>query len=110
MNILKYICPVCGYSDLDSPPFDEFGAPSFNICPCCKVEFGYEDAAQNMSQLISRHKILRSDWISKGMPWWTEYSQPPDNWDPVKQLENLKYVLPSGAAIEQYEYPENPTG
>lgn len=28
-----YICPICGYENLEEPPYDEIGEPSYKICP-----------------------------------------------------------------------------
>ena len=42
----RYICPVCGYAYLEEPPRDEKGRPSFDICDCCGIEFGYEDCTE----------------------------------------------------------------
>jgi len=39
-----YVCRVFGALQSD-PPWGETGKdPSFDICDCCGVEFGYEDA------------------------------------------------------------------
>jgi hypothetical protein len=74
-------CPVCGYDDLEEPAFDDVGAPSFEICPSCGTEFGYDDATRS-------HKSLRDEWIAKGMPWWAD-DKPPPGWDPMQQLQSL---------------------
>lgn len=42
-----------------------------------------------------------------GTTGWRNHGVVPSGWDPVKQLENLKYVLPPGATLEQYLYPES---
>lgn len=78
-----YICPVCGYPSLSEAAYDVFGCPSYNICPCCGTEFGYDDSTLT-------HSDLRSKWISEGMLWWSKHQKIPDNWDPVKQLDNLE--------------------
>ena len=36
------VCPVCGYDGLDEPPFNERGAGSYDICPCCGFQFGLD--------------------------------------------------------------------
>ena len=60
----KYICPVCGYPGLDEPAWDnKYGTPSYNICPCCGCEFGYEDATPK-----AKDSYLRI-WIHNGAPW-----------------------------------------
>ncbi|RBP15900.1 hypothetical protein DFR50_107170 [Roseiarcus fermentans] len=74
-------CPVCGYDGLEEPAYDDVGAPSYEICPCCGIEFGYEDASRS-------HESLREEWIAKGMPWWAD-DKPPPGWDPVQQVRSL---------------------
>ncbi len=72
-------CPVCGYNGLHEPAYDRHGYASFEICPCCGIEFGYEDARRS-------HESLRDKWIARGMPWWSDVRKPPAGWDPVQQL------------------------
>jgi hypothetical protein len=67
-------CPVCGYNGLDEPAYDSFGCASFEICPSCGTEFGYDDATRS-------HESLCDEWIAKGMPWWAD-DKPPPGWDP----------------------------
>jgi len=73
------ICPVCGYPELEEPPYDEFGCSSFGLCPCCGTHFGYDDAT-------SAHVELRKIWISRGMPWWSTAQVRPVDFDPLRQL------------------------
>ena len=75
------ICPVCGYPDLEEPAYDELGNSSFEICPCCAVEFGYQDA--NTS-----HRELRRHWIEAGMPWQHKSPPQPEGWNPIEQLRS----------------------
>jgi len=77
----KHVCPVCGYPDLNEPAYDSFGCASYNICPCCGTEFGYDDST-------AAHADLRGKWISDGMQWWSKHQLKPDDWDPVRQLKN----------------------
>jgi hypothetical protein len=74
-------CPVCGFVGLRDRPYDDFGCPTYTICPCCGTEFGYDDAT-------AAHKELRRKWIEKGMPWWSTHSGPPMGWDPRRQLQD----------------------
>lgn len=76
-----YVCPVCRYPDLDEPAYDSFGCASYNICPCCGTEFGYDDST-------TAHSDLRRKWVSEGMQWWSKHRLEPNDWDPVWQLEN----------------------
>ncbi|WP_460042587.1 hypothetical protein [Pseudomonas sp. S2_H01] len=80
-NDRSYICPVCGYPELDEPPYDGFGCASYGICPCCGTEFGYDDSTL-------AHSALRTKWISDGMCWWGKKQLIPTDWDPVRQLDD----------------------
>jgi hypothetical protein len=73
-------CPICGY-ELSFAPYED-GLASFEICPCCGNQFGYDDATRS-------HEELRGDWIAKGMPWFSAGPKPP-NWNPAKQLERFR--------------------
>jgi len=78
---MKWMCPVCGYPDLDEPAY-EGTSPSFQICPSCGTEFGYDDATVT-------HEELRAIWIDNGCKWWWQEQPPPASWDPQAQLSNL---------------------
>jgi hypothetical protein len=83
----KYYCHVCGYPDLDYAPWGEDGqSPSFDICPCCGVEFGYEDATD-----IAK-KIFRENWISSGAEWFDPKIKPA-YWNLKQQLINIDIKL-----------------
>lgn len=82
LNDLTYRCPVCGYPGLDEPPYDEHGCASYNICPCCGTEFGYDD--NNIA-----HAELRKRWISSGMRWWSKTTPKPADWDAERQLRDV---------------------
>ena len=76
----KYICPVCGYPDLEEPAWDiNTGAPSFDVCPCCGCEFGYEDATA-----IGKNRHLVK-WVKSGANWF-EPDLKPENWNLREQL------------------------
>jgi len=83
LNKNTYVCPVCGYEHLDEPPYDEHGCSSFEICPCCGSEFGYDDHS-------ATHDALRQKWKLSGMKWWSSVIVPPTNWDPVNQLKKIE--------------------
>ena len=38
-----YCCPVCGSDVNDEIPYSENGQPSFEICPSCGFQYGYDD-------------------------------------------------------------------
>lgn len=79
----KYICPVCGYSGLDEPSHDPItGSPSFDICPCCGCEFGYNDATPS-----AKEDFLKT-WIAQGTPWF-EPALKPMKWNIRTQLKTI---------------------
>lgn len=76
-----FICPVCGYDELEEQAYSSTGGGSFEICPCCGYEFGYDD------QYLS-HEEYRLNWIKDGAVWFSEEKKP-QKWSLQKQLENL---------------------
>lgn len=51
-------CRVCGYTDAIFFPWGKDGkTPSFEICECCNVEFGYEDYQ------LSSIRRYRQKWL-----------------------------------------------
>jgi hypothetical protein len=56
----NYYCRVCGLIQDDPPWGNDNNTPSFNICSCCGVEFGYEDATLNAI------KNYRTTWLANG--------------------------------------------
>lgn len=77
-----YNCPVCGFPGLMEPAYDEHGYSSFDICPCCGIEFGYHDFTRT-------HAELRKEWIEKGCPWTSTIEDPPLGWNAAEQLTAL---------------------
>lgn len=59
----KNYCRVCGYEPTDAPWGPDGTDPSWEICPCCGVEFGYEDAT------ASGVVRFREQWLGAGAPW-----------------------------------------
>src|SRR5215207_9058316 len=68
-----YDCPVCGYDRLTKPP------ENFYICPSCGTEFELDDDERS-------HQELRSEWIDKGLLWFSQATTPPKEWSPYRQL------------------------
>lgn len=80
LNDQKYICPVCGYDGLDEPPYDSTGSASFDICPCCGTEFGYDDS-------VKTHAEIRDRWLNNGGHWWSTTIPALANWNPYDQIK-----------------------
>lgn len=79
---VKYNCRVCGLKQLE-PPWGEDGlTPTFEICPCCGVEFGYED-----NNVLSTRKF-RKEWVANGKKWFSLNEKPPD-WQFKEQIEQI---------------------
>ena len=77
----KNICKVCGLFQEEPPWGDDGNSPSFEICDCCGVEFGYEDST---TESIKR---FRENWIASGVNWFNS-KEKPDQWSLGEQLKN----------------------
>ena len=82
---MTYTCPVCGYDRLASPPEtpQDGTAPSYEICPSCGFEFGYDDTEGGET-----YESYRNKWIAGGCRWWWDNDRP-TVWDPVAQLKRI---------------------
>ncbi len=80
LNVLA--CRVCGNIQ-DDPPWGEDGKnPTYDICDCCGVEFGYGDCN------IDAIKSFREKWFEEGATW--KYpKEKPINWSLEKQLTQI---------------------
>jgi hypothetical protein len=80
----KYCCRVCGlFQGEDHPPWGSDGkCPSFDICECCGVEFGYGDC------FLDDVKRARKEWLDKGA-FWNDPKYRPKNWSLEEQLNNI---------------------
>jgi len=86
---MGYICPVCGFDDLFEPPYvDDSNSGSYEICPCCKFQFGYTGASFGKEY----HKFYRDKWIRSGAKWFDQ-SAKPSNWSLEEQLKNIGVFL-----------------
>lgn len=39
----EHFCRICGLYSEDKPWGEDGHCPTYDICPCCGCEFGYED-------------------------------------------------------------------
>jgi predicted RNA-binding Zn-ribbon protein involved in translation (DUF1610 family) len=79
-----FICPVCGFPELEEAPRTVGGGGSYENCPSCGIEFGWTDEDQGYD-----YAMWRAKWVSEGMPWDDTDEPPTEGWDPVAQLEAL---------------------
>ena len=92
-------CPVCGYPGLTEPSHDETGFGSFDICPSCGVEFGYDDFAVP-------HRALRYRWLMNGAKWYSTATVQPLRWSAGEQLRAAG--LDAAASTRYLEMPLDP--
>lgn len=74
-------CRVCGFNY--GQPWGPDGTdPTYEICCCCGVEFGYEDCTAQST------KSYRAEWLAKGAPWFMPPERPSD-WDLAEQMKGV---------------------
>ncbi len=77
-------CRVCGLI-LSFPPWGENNdTATFSICPCCFVEFGYEDSTPESTL------AYRQQWLKNGAAWAKPEEKPAD-WNLKEQLANADF-------------------
>jgi len=75
-------CRICGcYSD-DFPWGEDGRSPTFQLCPCCGVQFGKEDLT------LESIKEYRDKWRSKGGEWFAK-NEKHEEWDMDVQMKNI---------------------
>jgi uncharacterized membrane protein YgcG len=94
---MPYTCPVCGFPELTEPPRTPDSGASYEICPSCGFQFGYDDESEGIDYVTWRRR-----WISEGMPW-RSHNPAPAGWDPAAQLRAVEERPPgrgeSGQAL-----------
>lgn len=79
---IKHHCRVCGLFHEDPPWGEDDKTPTYEICSCCGVEFGYGDTT------LENVRALRGGWLSSGCEW-LEPSDKPKNWDAEEQIKMI---------------------
>ena len=75
-------CPVCGWtSDWHRAPYIK-GSASFDICPCCRFEYGFSDDLHGYT-----FELWRWLWIKNGAPFASR--QPHEGYDAATQLAGI---------------------
>ncbi|MEI9894419.1 MAG: hypothetical protein WDN28_11190 [Chthoniobacter sp.] len=82
---MKHPCPVCGWPELHESPRSASGAASFELCPCCGFEFGFDDDDHGLS-----YDEARARWIAGGMKWWSPSRLAPAGWNASEQLARVR--------------------
>lgn len=81
-----HLCFVCGLDlggvDENAPWGDSGIDPTFEFCPCCGTEFGYQDAT------LEAARAQRTRWADDGYRWMDD-SRKPSGWDATRQLSGL---------------------
>ena len=78
----KLACRVCGKIQNDLPWGEDGHCPTYDICDCCGVEFGYQDC------ILTAIRSYREKWISQGA-CWKYLEEKPFNWSLEEQLKNI---------------------
>ncbi len=87
---MKNICPVCGFDELEEPPYSPGGVGSEDICESCGFQFETLMEDEEDGSLFNK---WRAQWISGGMKWYIKNIKQPDDWDPKRQLLNIGIKL-----------------
>jgi hypothetical protein len=90
----NYICNVCGAPLGEFAPWgDDELSPSFGICDCCGVEYGYEDCS------LSSLTAYRANWLAKGGVWINPQAKP-DGLSLYQQLQSVPTKPPAGVRLD----------
>jgi hypothetical protein len=83
------ICRVCGFDNGFLVWGNDGKTPSYEICPCCGCEFGFDDDGHASTD----PKHYRKEWIDSGTKWNVSRNKP-KNWNFKEQMKNIpkKYL------------------
>ena len=77
-----YECRVCGFYEEEYPWGEDGKSPTYQICPCCGIQFGKEDIT------LEEIKKYRNDWVAKGCKWFVK-GEKPEKWNVEIQMKNI---------------------
>jgi hypothetical protein len=83
-KLSSYFCRICGHKQSEAPWGTDGRTPTFDYCPCCGVEFGYQDC--NLKAV----RAFRENWLKKGAVW-SEPEKLIKPWNLAEQLKNIPY-------------------
>lgn len=116
-----YTCPICGYDGIeDETPYEEnTNAPSYEICPCCRFQYGYsEDHDVDLGYIVTPDEmkeavfqLYRKQWIEKGAVVGHPESYPKAFQENgkvkqeivIKQLKRLNLPLDNLTFLEEFK-------
>lgn len=75
-------CRVCGFFMEDAPWGEDNQSPTYEICPCCGVEFGNEDYT------VESTIDYRNQWLSKSISF-NEPKLKPKDWNFESQMKGI---------------------
>ncbi len=75
-------CRVCGFEPIAPPWGEDERTPTFEMCPCCGVEYGYEEATQHAARQWRRR------WLESGAKW-ADKGTPHDGLDTTTRLARV---------------------
>ena len=78
----SYRCRVCGLARESKPWGDDGNTPSFEICSCCGVEFGYQDCN---AEYVKKYRKV---WLERKNKWFCPKEMPID-WSLEEQMKNI---------------------
>lgn len=104
---MKYSCPICGYKGFDEPAYEDYEKlmGSYEICECCRFQFGVDDdiELENGEYLTVKdaQNIYRSIWLSFDAPVFMKEYYPVEHQEDGKvkpkylemQLKNIGISL-----------------
>lgn len=75
-------CRVCGLDQGFEPWGEDDCSPTFVICDCCGVEFGYGDCT------LKAARASRERWL-KTSAEWKHPKEKPHNWSLEEQMKGI---------------------
>jgi len=78
-------CRVCGYQNNDYPWGEDGKSPSYQICPCCGVQYGVKDITPE--EIQNERKL----WVKNKYKWF-DSNLKPSGWSSEEQLKNIPKI------------------
>jgi hypothetical protein len=83
-------CLACGFDGIAIAELWDGDVASDEICPCCGLHYGYDDAGHGRGDPASEfYDGWRAKWASDGHPWFSTATHPPDGWSASEQVARL---------------------